>query len=172
MLDRLTNAMKSHAVGLDNSSGQAKFGTVSSVNYETGNVRVVIQPDEVLSGWLPMLSQWVGNGWGMICPPNLGDQVLLIPQEGDSEQGIVIGRTYSISQPPPRAPGGEFWLVHKSGSFLKLCNDGVIRIGGDLHVDGDIYDQHGALSHLRASYNGHTHSAQSGGRTTTPSPVD
>ena len=105
MLDRLTNAVKAHAAGLDNSSGQAKFGTVSSVNYETGNARVVIQPDGVLSGWLPIRSHWVGNGWGMICPPNPGDQVLLVPQEGDGEQGVIIGRTYYSCPNAPSSPG-------------------------------------------------------------------
>ena len=171
MLDRLTNVVKSHAAGLDRSSGHAKFGTISSVNYNTGNARVMIQPDGVLSGWLPMLSQWVGNGWGMICPPSPGDQVLLVPQEGDVEQGIIVGRTFSTAQMPPNVPGGEFWLVHQRGSSLKLCNDGTIRINGDLYVQGNVYDQHGALSGLRASYNGHTHIV-SGNTTTTPTPVD
>jgi hypothetical protein len=172
MLDRLTNAVKSHAAALDNTSGQAKFGTVTSVNPDTGSVRVIIQPDGVLSGWLPMLSEWVGNGWGMACPPSLGDQVLLVPQEGDGEQGVIIGRTYSIAQIPPKAPGGEFWLVHRTGSFLKLCNDGTICIGGDLHVSGNVYDQHGPLSGLRATYNGHTHVVKSNGTTTIPNPTD
>jgi hypothetical protein len=172
MPDRLSNIVKAHAAGLDHASGQAKFGTVSSVNYETGNARVIIQPDGVLSGWLPTLSQWVGNGWGMVCPPNPGDQVFLVPQEGDIEQGVIVGRTYSTAQVPPKAPGGEFWLVHETGSFLKLCNDGTIRISGDLHVQGDVYDQHGPLSGLRTSYNGHTHTVKVGGITTTPTPVD
>jgi hypothetical protein len=171
MLDRLNNIMKSHAAA-PNASGQAKYGTVSSVNYETGNARVLIQPDGVLSGWLPTLSQWVGNGWGMVCPPTPGDQVFLIPQEGDIEHGVIVGRSFSISQTPPKAPGGEYWLVHKSGSFLKICNDGTIRISGDLHVQGDIYDQHGSLSGLRATYNSHTHFVKPGGTTTPPNPTN
>ena len=31
MMDRLTNAIKAHAAGLDYFFGQAKFGTISSV---------------------------------------------------------------------------------------------------------------------------------------------
>ncbi len=170
MLDRLTNAIKAHAASLDRSSGHAKFGTVTSVNPQAGTIRVMIQPENVLSGWLPVLSPWAGSGWGMMCPPSPGDQVLLVPQEGDVEQGVVVGRTYSAKQVPPHAPVGEFWLVHQSGSFLKLCNDGTIQISGDLHVQGNVYDQHGALSGLRASYNGHTHTVPSGGTTATPNP--
>jgi hypothetical protein len=172
MIDRLSNVIKSHASGLDQSTGQVKYGTVTSVNSQNATARVLIQPDGVLSGWLPVLSQWVGSGWGMICPPNPGDQVLLVPQEGDIEHGIIIGRSFSNKQTPPTVPGGEFWLMHQSGSFLKLCNDGTIRVKGDLHVDGDVYDQHGPLSGLRARYNSHTHSGGSGGTTSAPSPLD
>ena len=74
MSEKLSNAIKSHAADLDQSLGQIKFGTVTSVNNQSGSARVLIQPGNVLSGWLPVLSQWVGNGWGMICPPTPGDQ--------------------------------------------------------------------------------------------------
>jgi phage gp45-like len=172
MTERLSNAIKSHAASLDQSSGQIKFGTVTSVNSQNATARVLIQPDGVLSGWLPVLSQWVGSGWGMVCPPTPGDQVLLVPQEGDVEQGIIIGRSFSNKQMPPVAPGGEFWLMHQSGSFLKLCNDGTIRINGDLHVQGDVYDQHGPLSGLRTHYNSHTHMVSPNQKTSAPSPLD
>lgn len=172
MIDLLSNAIKSHAASLDQSTGQIKYGTVTSVNTQTGMARVMIQPDSVLSGWLPVLTQWIGDGWGMICPPSPGDQVLLVPQEGDVEQGIIIGRVFSRQSMPPAAPVGELWLVHKSGSSLKLCNDGTIRVTGDLHVAGDVYDQVGPLSHLRAHYNEHTHSAGAIAATSPPSPQD
>ena len=81
------NALKSHSANLDLATGQAKFGIVVSVNYQTAMGRVTIQPDGVLSGWLPILSQWTGNGWGLVCLPSPGDQVLVLPQEGDVEQG-------------------------------------------------------------------------------------
>ena len=165
----LSNIIKSHASGLDQSAGQVKFGTVTSVNAANATARVTIQPEGVLSGWLPLMSQWVGNGWGMVCPPAPGDQVLLVPQEGDIEQGVIVGRVFSVKHVPPSAPGGEFWLIHKSGSFLKLCNDGTIRIAGDLHVEGDVYDRHGSVSALRTHYNAHTHPM--GGQQTTGSPI-
>ena len=168
MTDSLTNAFKSHAAALDRTSGQAKFAIVSSVNYQTGYARVIVQPDGVLTGWLPVLSSWVGSGWGLICPPQPGDQVFVIPQEGDAEQGVIVGRAFSSKQKPPDAPAGELWMVHQSGSFLKLCNDGTIRVSGDLHVQGDVYDAHGPLSGLRTTYNQHTHHVVAGATTTAP----
>ena len=172
MLDRLSNAIKAQASGLDRLTGQAKFATVSSVNYDTGNVKVIVQPDGILSGWLPVLSPWVGKGWGMACPASPGDQVLVIAHEGDIEQGVVVGRAYSRQQMPPPAPEGEFWLVHKNGSFLKLCGDGSVKISGDLRVDGDVYDRDGALSRLRSNYNNHIHIDSRSGTTSHPSPAD
>jgi Type VI secretion system/phage-baseplate injector OB domain len=172
MTNRLANAIKSHAAILDRSAGQIKFATVTSVNSGNTTARVLLQPEGILSGWLPFISQWVGNGWGLACPPKPGDQVIVAPQEGDVEQGIIIGRIFSTKQMPPAAPGGEFWLVHESGSFFKLCNDGTIRIKGDLHVEGDVFDRAGSLSRLRTHYNSHTHFGRNNESTSQPSPMD
>jgi hypothetical protein len=62
--------------------------------------------------------------------------------------------------------------VHKNGCFLKLCNDGTVRINGDLHVEGDVYDQQGPLSRLRAHYDSHTHITATGATTSPPTPSD
>lgn len=172
MIGRLSNAIKSHAASLDKSTGQVKFGTVTSVDSRNATARVLIQPEGVLSGWLPVLSQWIGNGWGMVCTLNPGDQVLLVPQEGDIEQGVIIGRSFSDKKMPPVVPGGEFWLVHQSGCSLKICNDGTVRISGDLHVEGNVYDRDGSLSGLRTHYNSHRHSVLANGTTSIPSPLD
>lgn len=172
MINRLSNVIKSHAAVLDRSAGQIKCGTVTSVNSGDATARVLIQPEGVLTGWLPILSQWVGSGWGMACPPTPGEQVLIAPQEGDVEQGIIIGRIFSKKCHPPAAPSGEFWLVHESGSFLKLCNDGTIRINGDLHVTGEVYDRAGPLSRLRDRYNGHTHTVRNNAITSLPTETD
>jgi phage baseplate assembly protein gpV len=156
-MQRFLNAMKAQAGALDQAQGQLRFGTVSSVDPQSAAVRVLMQPEGVLSGWLPVASAWTGNGWGLVALPSPGDQVAVLPQEGDAEHGVVIGGAYSTARPPPQAPCGEFWLVHQSGSFLKLTNDGAVHVQGDLHVAGDVYDRHGALSQLRADYNGHRH---------------
>ena len=164
-MERLLNIMKAHAGALDSAAGQPRFGVVSSVDSKSACARVALQPEGVLSGWLPVLSPWVGAGWGLVCPPSPGDQVMVLAQEGNAEHGVIIGAAFSTTQLPPTAPVGEFWLVHISGSFIKLQNDGTIRIGGDLHVDGDVYDSHGPLSALRAHYDEHTHVDLRGGTT-------
>ena len=65
---------------------------------------MTLQPEGVLTGWLPVLSPWIGSGWGMCCPPVPGDQVLVIAQEGEAEHGLIIGRAFSSTQTPPTVP--------------------------------------------------------------------
>ena len=166
-MDAFFNAIKAQSGAQDQATGQARFALVTSVDPVNATARVNLQPENVLTGWLPVLSPFVGAGWGIACPPSPGDQVLVIAQEGDAEHGIIVGRAFSQATPAPAAESGEFWLVHKSGSFLKLMNDGTVQIKGDLHVDGDVIDRHGALSQLRAHYNTHRH-----GGGALPSPQD
>ncbi len=163
-MDNLLNLIKADATRQDQAWAQPRLAVVSSVDPTNFTARVLIQPEGVLSGWLPVATGWVGSGWGLACPPNTGDQVIVIWQEGDSEHGVVIGRLWSSVAAPPATPVGELWLVHRSGSFIKLQNDGSIASSapswthqGDLHVSGDVYDNHGAMSALRAHYDEHVH---------------
>ena len=161
-MDRLLNALKAQGANQDQAGGAPRFGIVTSVDPSAATARVTLQPEGVLTGWLPLLTPWVGNGWGLVCPPSPGDQVLVLPQEGDAEHGLIVAASWSAQTKAPSAPSGEFWLVHKSGSFLKLQNDGTIQVKGDLHVAGDVYDQHGPMSALRNHYNLHIHPPQPG----------
>lgn len=171
-MERFLNLLKQHAGAMDQGGSQPRLATVTSVNPTAATVRVTLQPEGVLSGWLPVLSPWIGAGWGMCCPPSAGDQVLVIAQEGDAEHGIIVGRAFSDECAPPATPVGELWLMHKSGSFIKLQNDGTIQMHGDLHVAGDVYDQRGSLSRLRGHYDAHTHTDSRGGSTTPPNQSD
>ena len=177
-MDRFLNALKSQAGALDQGLAQPRFAIVTSVDPNTATVRVLLQPEAVLSGWLPVLSPWIGAGWGISCPPSPGDQVLVLSQEGDAEHGVVVGRAFSAATPSPTAPVGELWLVHATGSFIKLVNDGtvqiegIVSISGNLHVTGSISDAHGKLSDLRSHYNLHHHTDSSGSQTSTSDQQD
>ncbi len=163
-MDTFLNLVKSHASQLDQGWAQPRLATISSVDPATYTARVTVQPEGLLSGWLPVTGTWVGNGWGMACAPMPGDQVVVLWQEGDAEQGLIIGRLWSQATPGPNAPPGEFWLVHATGSYLKLHNDGSIESNaatwthhGNFVATGDVSDGRGPLSALRNDYNVHTH---------------
>jgi len=174
-MDGFLNLCKAHASQIDQGWAQPRLATVSSVDPATYTARVVIQPEGVLSGWLPIASPWIGAGWGLACPPSTGDQVLVLCQEGESEHGIIVGRLWSNNATPPATPVGELWLMHQSGSFIKLRNDGSIESKapswthhGDLRVTGNVFDSHNSLADLRAHYNEHVHPPS----TTPPNPTD
>jgi phage baseplate assembly protein V len=180
-MDRLINIAKSHASGLDSFAGVARYGLVSSFDPSCYAVRVSIQPENVLTGWLPILTAWVGSGWGMAAPVLPGTQVIVLPMEGNNEQGVVIGGLWSNVDTPIQVAPGEFQLLHSSGSCVYLKNDGSVEIQaptvnviGNLVVSGDISDRsgtHGTLDALRITYDGHTHPLPQNGNTYPPSEV-
>ena len=150
-MHRFVNALKAQAAALDGVAGRPRFGTVVSVD----PARYAAAGGDL--GLAPLA------GWGLAAPPMPGQQVLVLPQDGDGEHGVIVGGAWSDASAAPAAPVGELWLVHKSGSFLKLLGDGTVRINGDLHVNGDVYDRHGSLDRLRGNYDAHTHGGVQGG---------
>lgn len=180
-MDAFSNVIKSRAASLDGLSGVARFGLVSSFDPTAYAARVMMQPENVLSGWLPIISAWVGAGWGLAAPLTPGDQVLVIAQEGSSEHGVIIGSVWSAVDKPLPAPAGELWLQHQTGSFVKLLNDGTIvltattvNVQGNLMVSGDISDHagaHGTVATFRTAYDDHTHADPQGGSTGLPSVI-
>ncbi|WP_298286578.1 phage baseplate assembly protein V [Acidocella sp.] len=173
--------MKTQAAALDGRSGVLRYGIVASYNPAIGAVKVTLQPENILSGWLPVAALWAGSGWGVAAPPPVGTQVLVLCQEGDAEQGVVIGALWSAVDVAVPAPLGELWLVHQTGSFVKLTNDGniylqakTVNVAGDLVVSGDVFDQggqHGSVRGLRTAYDGHVHGLPGGGQTATSSEI-
>jgi phage baseplate assembly protein V len=126
---RFRNAVGAHASALDSNQPVTRWGTVQSVNTADMTAKVLIQPDGVLSGWLPILSPFGGPGWGLLCPPVAGQQVKLIPDAGDHESYEIHGMTWSSAGlPPPGSAAGELWLVHASGAAVKLLNTGHVLL--------------------------------------------
>ncbi len=80
------------------------------------------------SGWIPVHTIWSGPGWGVYCPPTVGDQVHVAHAEGDAGSGQIIGRVYDASHLPLAVQSGELWMVHASGAFIKLTNDGNVSL--------------------------------------------
>lgn len=113
----------------------AKKGIVKNYNPNDYTARVALMPEGTLTQPLPIASQWIGNGWGLLTPPSPGDECLVIFQEGSYNDGIVIGLNFNDVERPLSVPAGECWLVHKTGSFLKLTNDGKVALNGKVEID-------------------------------------
>ncbi len=125
---RLVNALRIHAGALDASGPTNRWGIVQSVNTAAMTAKVLIQPENILSGWLPVLSNAAGPGSGDLNPPLVGQQVLLAPDAGDHESYVILGSTWNTAgMPPPGAVSGERWIV-AFGTSIKLLATGHVLI--------------------------------------------
>lgn len=113
---------------------QAKTGIVTNYDPAHYAARVQLQPEGILTGYLPVTSAWVGNGWGLYAPPNIGDVVEVHFQQGSKEAAFIVNRFYSTKTVPLAVPSGEFWLVHQSGSSLKFTNDGTVTVNANTNM--------------------------------------
>ena len=134
MMKHFLNTLKGAAQQAGAINASTRHGTVSSYDPNAYAVKVMLQPDNVETGWLPLKSAWIGNGWGLFCPPSIGDAVELAFQEADGGVGSAGLRFFNDQDRPLPCPSGEFWLVHQSGSLLKFHNDGSV----ELHTAQDL----------------------------------
>ena len=144
-MDTLRNHMRIEAEKVAGRIATTRIATVTSYDPAHYAIRATIQPEGVLTGWIPLKSPWVGNGWGLYAPPSIGDAVELTFQEGVREAGMAGERFYSALVKPLPVPSGEFWVVHQSGSLIKFHNDGsvIISANGDLRIEGNNIKIHG-----------------------------
>lgn len=132
--DHLLNALKMHMASMDTQLGQARMGVVQSYDPSNGTAKVLIQPEGVLTSWLPVLSQSVGEGWGIHTPMAGGEQVFILPAEGDADNGVIVGRAWSDQMQPPQNPFGgalgaaQILLLDKSGSAILFDAAGNIEV--------------------------------------------
>jgi phage baseplate assembly protein gpV len=115
--------------------GKPRIGIIDSYDPNLYCAKVLLQPENVLTGFLPIGTEFVGNGWGLLFGPTVGDVVEVQYQEGGKNAGYIGKRFYSsVTVPPGPVPSGEVWLVHQCGSFIKLTNDTKLTVNavGDL----------------------------------------
>lgn len=141
MMKQILNAVRLQVQRAMASIVSSRVGAITSYDPNTYTAVVQLQPDDILTGWLQVSSPWIGNGWGMFSPPNIGDLVVVEYINGDLQSGVIAGKFYNQVNLPLPAPSGEFWLFHKLGAFFKLTNDGKLTIsdghGATITMNGD-----------------------------------
>jgi Uncharacterized protein conserved in bacteria len=106
-----------------------KYGQISAYNPNDYTVKVLILPnltDE--TGFIPLAAPWVGNNFGAVFGPGIGDSVRLDFMDGRVEATVVGGRFFNNSARPPVVQSGQAAIVDSKGSYIKLNNDGTINI--------------------------------------------
>jgi phage baseplate assembly protein V len=153
MMDRIVNRIKAEAASQAAAFGRPRFGIVTS--YKPGLAKVQLQPEGTLTGWLPVCSTSVGAGWGLHVPLKGGEQVLVLPQDGNAEHGVIVGRVFSDKMQPPDATGQDLILQSSGGAIIKLSTDGHITVidasGSTLSFTND---NHVSLTTKNFTFNG------------------
>jgi phage baseplate assembly protein gpV len=124
----LANAQKAIAGAVDSATADSRIGLISSYDPSTHAVKVRIQPEDVETNWMPVGALGVGNGFGLLVGPNIGDMVMVEFAEADFESGYITGRYFNVSARAPAVPAGEIWALHASGSYLKFLTNGDVQM--------------------------------------------
>ena len=95
---------KPRVMGVEPATVVGKPGQEIDVD-ELGRVRVQFHwdrehaMDEDSSAWVPVSQAWAGPGYGLICHPRVGHEVLVDFLAGDPEAPIVVGRIHTVDNP-------------------------------------------------------------------------
>lgn len=133
-LGDLLNAQRQYQ---DSGATYSRSGTISGYDPGSHCVKVTIQPDGYDTGWIQLSALGVGNGWGVMTGPQIGDEVSVTFDGGDPQLGKVTGRYFNDDRPPPPVPAGETWIVHQSGARLRFNNDGTVTLHSDVALNYD-----------------------------------
>lgn len=140
-MDCFINGVKQYAEAQANAKGSPRMGTVTSYNPATGAAKVTIQPEGTTTGWLPVLSQSVGSGFGSQSTLKGGEQVLVLPHDGDADSGVIVGRCFSDQMQPPNVSGAEYAIKSSGGAIIALMSNGHVVIsdasGSNLTLTND-----------------------------------
>ncbi len=128
----MLNAIRGEAERVLRQRADPRFGVIDGVDPANHTARVRFQPEDTLSGWLPVMALSVGNGWGLHALPAVGAQVVVGFQEGGAEAGFIMGGFYSQQQRPPGTPAGSIWLTSEAGARVKINQDGTLEMSSEV----------------------------------------
>jgi len=179
----LAEAMRRHGQTPGYENSRPRTGLISSYDPKSHAVKVLIQPENIESNWMPLGAIGVGNGWGVVVGPQIGDQVTVLFSEGNFSTGVIVARSFSVQAVSPEVKPGEILLQHASGSLLKFNEDGSVNLvaagpltssaptwnhTGDINVTGTVTATTDVIGGGKSLKN-HTHGGvRSGGDTSGP----
>jgi uncharacterized protein involved in type VI secretion and phage assembly len=109
------------------------IGVVTNATDPEGLARVKVSyptlGDQLVSGWLPVLTPCAGKGQaasrGMFFQPDVGDEVIVGCIAGDLNQAIVLGALFNqVNKPPVQSEqqNDVYKLVSRAGSTLTFVD--------------------------------------------------
>ena len=135
-------------------SNLIRFGAIAQADYINAKVRV--QAGDILTGWLPWLTQRAGGdiSWHA---PEIGEQVIILAPSGELNQAVVLaGLFQTLKAPPVNTPNKHHTIysdgavieydraahhlqaVLPAGATVQLTSPGGISISGDINLTGTL----------------------------------
>lgn len=141
MMDGIANIARREAERVvDRRASGMRVGLCQSYDPATHSVKLTLQPEGTVTGWLPLSAIGVGSGFGVYVGATTGHAYLAYFHEGDLEAGIVIGRIGTDQEPPVSVQAGETIIKSPTGSLVSLLQDGSVTIqdkqAGKVAIDG------------------------------------
>lgn len=166
-----------------------QFGFVASYVPADNTVKVYLAPDtSVTHGPYPLMTPWVGDGWGIQAGPKgggvdtdgnpLGEPCIVLFPDPEMQLGFVVLGHFNDRFEAPGTPAGEIWISHKKGQSIKLTNDGHAQITGSrVEIGGTGLSGDNALVRnkefqaLVIAFNAHVHATAASGPPVPPTPM-
>lgn len=140
-MNQLMNMMAIRSSMAQSAFSGARQGIITAYDPAEYAIKVALQPTGEETGWIPLSSPWVGNGYGFAAGPMIGAEVEVNFDSGTVGVGMAGGQFYNNEDRCPGPPSGELWIVHHSGSMLKFLNSGKVLIqdgaGTAINLNGD-----------------------------------
>ncbi|WP_331693479.1 phage baseplate assembly protein V [Pandoraea sputorum] len=134
----LANAMRGLAQLNSGTRSESRDGTISSYDSSAHAVKVLLQPEETETGWIQLAAAAVGAGWGAVFAPSIGDAVQVDFILGNAETPKIVARFFNDVDNAMGVPAGEYWMVHRSGSFIKLVSNGDIDVTATGNLNANV----------------------------------
>ena len=160
------NHVKAIVQGMLSRQGVPRWAIITTVNPNDATAKCQIMPDMLEpgsvtgnpqeTGWLPVLSIAAGPV-NVVALPTKGDQVLVLPDCGDMEHGIIVSAAHNTQDRPPISPAtgkpaqsGEVLITLASGLYFHMTGDTIYTGGGNLVHDGNISASGNVTAHAQA----------------------
>ena len=138
--DYIHNAISRHMASMPG----IKAAEITAYDPNRHAIKAMLHPDEIETGWFPMATAHVGNGFGVVMGPSVGDQITIGFIGNDINAPFHIGRIHSDKEQPPVAQSGEMVIQHKSGGTIKITASGI-TITGNVDLNGGYVKAKGHL---------------------------
>ncbi len=111
-----------------NLQAKTQYGTISAYNPNNYTVKVMLQPEGLETGWIPLSASWTGQNMGAVFGPVIGTDCRVDFVGGVAEAAMAGGRFFNANFRPPVVQSGQGAIVDGAGSFVKLNNDGTLTL--------------------------------------------